>query len=274
MFPSFTRVFKSVFFYFILHSCVSVSSAPPALFSEASCSSPVLYLSFLVLSLTLDFGFWTLDIILSKLTFCYSTCLPASVSALVTGFIASNKRISLLWIPLLTWTAEKNKSWLKLGKETKTLSSQQKWRHRLFQKTPPKQQMFYALTAATEIYNSFGRHRRNMFSRSSIRSTNWFLNVVLEVKNDPCVSNVIGSNPLLKAFPAAIYANIRLLCPSALCLRPFQANLDDKWTQIVDEGSFLSALYEEKVLASVHPPPSFHHPPPSISCTVSSPPVT
>lgn len=158
VFPSFTRVFKSVFFYFILHSCVSVSSAPPALFSEASCSSPVLYLSFLVLSLTLDFGFWTLDIILSKLTFCYSTCLPASVSALVTGFIASHKRISL-----------------------------DKWRHRLFQKTPPKQQMFYALTAATEIYNSFGRHRRNMFSRSSIRSTNWLLNVVLEVKNDPCI---------------------------------------------------------------------------------------
>lgn len=68
----------------------------PALFSEASCSSPVLYLSFLVLSLTLDFGFWTLDVILSKPTFCYSTCLPASVSALVTGFIASNKSISLL----------------------------------------------------------------------------------------------------------------------------------------------------------------------------------
>lgn len=88
----------------------------PALFSEASCSSPVLYLSFLVLSLTLDFGFWTLDVILSKPTFCYSTCLPASVSALVTGFIASNKRISLLWIPLLTWTAEKTRLCLNLAK--------------------------------------------------------------------------------------------------------------------------------------------------------------
>lgn len=112
-----TRVFKSVFFDFILHSCVFPSPPRhPALFSEASCSSPVLYLSFLVLSLTLDFGFWTLDIILSKLTFCYSTCLPASVSALVTGFIASNKRISLLWIPLLTWTAEKTSLCLNLAK--------------------------------------------------------------------------------------------------------------------------------------------------------------
>ena len=121
-------------------------------------------LSFVFLFSCPFFYLWILDFELldislsSKLTFCYPTCLPASVSVFVTGFIASNKNISLL-LNFFAWVFARDKDTVLTGE----------------------------MTAATAIYNSFGRHRWKSFSCSSIISTNWLLNVVVEVKNDPCI---------------------------------------------------------------------------------------